>query len=389
MNEMKRNLFFIINSIFLFTVIGIGMQSCSDDDDKKTGTEAGDKTIELFVVDENDQSVIADVTIWRNGDSIKVVQVSGSYIYDVSDEANNTKFEFMAKRPGYISSEKKSVTLEYTGDCHCWKSDLTLMITQQSESFVVDQSETSTIRFTSYLDSERNVDMTIPARATDLQYLEISPTFVPTASSKGLLSRDAPNGTPALQILSIESDWDEVFNDGKTVTITFPLTQAIVDAVRQHGISLVFGTTDNATHTWESYPVTVDQGALTGTVQIPHFSVWYLTIGSTVTYEASNSLTVLLGTSACGLPVTVTYNQANLTLDKSYTDLFGLRNLSSVTQSYTAAAVSNMQVTVQAHCTQVNIAVSGTGVSFVYYQPPVVFSTIVSTCGSHVGGGGQ
>lgn len=388
MNEMKRNLFFIINSIFLFTIIGIGMQSCNDDDDKDD-TEPGKKTIELKVVDEDGDPAIADVTIWKNKDSINTVQVNGTYTYDVTNEANKTEFEFKAVRPGYVSSEKKSVTLEFTNDSHTWNASLTLIITQKSPSYVVDQSKDGTISFSSDLDSLRDVSMFIPAGATDLQYLEISPTFRPTSASRGRMAREAPNESFAMEILSIESDWHQNFKDGKKVKLTLPLAKGFVNAARIHNLNLEFGTSDNPSNTWESYPVTIDPNTFTATVEIPHFSTWYLTISNPVSIDIENSPVTTLGTSACGQPITVNFNQPNPTISDLYLDIFGLRHISTITQSYTASAVSNMQVTVQAYCEEAHVSISGTDISFIYYQPPVVFSTIVSTCGSHVGGGGQ
>lgn len=385
---MKRRLFFIINSIFLITVIGIGTQSCSDDDDKNDKPDSGDKSIEITVVDENGDPAIADVTIWKNQDSLTTVQVNGTYSYDVTNEVTNTKFEFMARRPGYISSERKSVTLEYTTDCHCWKSTLTLIITQQGASFVVDQSEDGTISFASDNDPSRDISIFIPAHATDLNYLEISPTLIQTPATRGFLSLDAPNTAPSKLILSIESDWNEKFNDGKMATLTFPLTKGFVDAVMKYDLHLGFGTTDNPTKIWESYPVTIDPNALTGTVSIPHFSTWYLTINEPITMDISNSSVTTLGTSACGEAITVTYNQPNPSINQAYLDLLGLEPLSSVTQSYTATAVSNMQVIVQGYSTAARVSILSTDISFIYYQPPVTFSTSVVSCG-HTGGGGQ
>lgn len=385
---MKRNLFFIINSIFLFTIIGIGMQSCNDDDDKDD-TEPGKKTIEIKVVDEEGQSVIADVTIWKNQDSLTMVQVNGTYTYDVTNEANKTEFDFVARRVGYASSKKESVTLNFSDDSHSWSSSVTLTITKQGASFVVDQSKDETINFSSGMDAQREVSMFIPAGATDLQYLEISPTFVPTAASKGFLSRDAPNGIPAMEILSIKTDWSGNFKDGKKVKLTFPLSRGFVSAAELHNLALAFGTNDTPTGTWESYPVTIDDRTLTGTVEIPHFSTWYLTLGNEVIFTETNSPIQTLGTSACGQPITVNYNQPNPQLSQLYLDIFGLKELSAITQSHTAAAVPNMQVTVRAYCSETDVNISGKGLSFVYFQPPVVFSTSVSDCGSHVGGGGQ
>lgn len=385
---MKQNLFFIINSIFLFTIIGIGMQSCSDDD-KDDNPDLGKKTIELQVVDKVGDPVIADVIIWKNQDSIKTVQVNGTYTYDVTNEANNTKFEFMAIRPGYLSSEKKSVTLEYSNESHSWNASLTLTIIQKAASYVVDQSKDESISFASDLDSVRDVSMFIPAGITDLQYLEISPTFKPTSASRGLLTREAPNESFAMEILSIESDWHENFKDGKKVKLSFPLARGFVNAARIHNLNLAFGTSDNPSNTWESYPVTIDYSTYIGTVEIPHFSTWYLTISNPVSIDIEKSPLTTLGTSSCGQSITVNFNQPNPPISDLYLDIFGLKHINSVTQSYTANAVSNMQVTVQAYCEEAHVSISGTDISFIYYQPPVVFSTTVSTCGSHVGGGGQ
>lgn len=385
---MKRRLFFIINSIFLITAIGIGTQSCSDDDDDKK-PDVGKKTIELKVFDDKGVSAIADVTVWKNQDSIAVIQVNGTYSYDVTNEANNTEFQFQARRPGYISSGKASVTLEYKDAKDTWSYPLTLTITEQSASFVVDQSEDGTISFSSHVDPSRDISIFIPAHATDLEYLEISPTLLQTPVTTGFLLLDAPNKAPSVTILSIESDWEETFNDGKMATLTFPLTEGFVKAVTQYGLSIGFGTADNKTKIWESYPVTIDPNALTGTVSIPHFSTWYLTISEPIEIKISNSPVMTLGTSACGEPITVTYSQPNPDINQTYIDLLGLRPLSSVTQSYTALAVPNMQVTVQGYCEKAEVSIPGTDVSFVYYQPPIVFTTTTATCGSHSGGGGQ
>ena len=134
---MKRKLFFIIiNSVFLFLMVGIGAQSCDDDDDKNEPTP-GKKTIELKIVDEEGKSSLADVTIWRNQDSLTMVQVNGTYTYDVTNVASGTRFDFMARRVGYASSKKEYVILEYSDDNHNWSSTVILTIVKQDRKSVV------------------------------------------------------------------------------------------------------------------------------------------------------------------------------------------------------------------------------------------------------------
>ncbi|MDR3061614.1 MAG: hypothetical protein LBU57_05830, partial [Dysgonamonadaceae bacterium] len=234
----------------------------------------------------------------------------------------------------------------------------------------------------------RQINVNVPAGAVDKE-VSFTPTSIPTAGSQGDIDADAPNGSFALEIIDIESNWTGNFLNGKTATFSFPLRQELINNTVKKGIPLFFGS--NSGGSWESYPVTINETTGTGTVSIPHFSRWYLTTNILIDISVSQTPFEILGTSSCGENVTVTFNKTNAPIPDFYRNVFGLTSLPNVSQDDTRTGQNGKYWIIRGRCVQKTVSISGTGVaipSYTYYRAPVTFSSTTVNC-DHSGGGGE
>ncbi len=385
---MKKNLFILAASAFLI-LGGVAFTACDDDPDTTPtppGEDIGKKLITIQVINESDQPVSADVAVTKDGTSASSVGVSGSYSYDVSKVSSGTVFTFKATQNGYFDSEVESVTLNYSNTSETFTSIVTLQITKKGNPVTLNPNQDNNFEVPSAKGGAAT-KVSVPAGAVD-RAVTLTPTSIPTAASRGNIAADSPNGSFSLKTIDLESDWSGSFLNGQKATFTFPLTQGIIDATVKKGIPLLFGS--NSSGTWESYPVTVNESALTGTVSIPHFSRWYLTTEIMINISAAQTSLETLGTGSCGENLNVTFTKTNPPVPEFYKQLFGWTSIPDVVQPNSEAGQNSKSWVIRGRCFQVTVSVSGVdGVpAYTFFRNPVTFSSSAISC-THEGGGGS
>ncbi len=384
---MKKNLF-ILTASSLLILGGLAFTTCDDDDPDPTPPveTAGKKLIVVQVVNESDQATSADVAITKDGAGIPSVTVAGTYSYDVTTASSGTVYKFTATKNGYIQSGEETITLNYANSSESVTSTVKLQITKKGDPVTLKPGQDNNFNVPAPTSTGGTVKVNVPAGAVD-RAVTLTPTSIPTAASKGTIAADSPNGSFSLKTIDLESDWSGSFLNGQKATFTFPLTQDLINATVKNGKPLLFGS--NSSGQWESYPVTVNEAALTGTVSIPHFSRWYLTTEIYVSVTTTQTPFETLGTGGCGAPLTAGFVKANTGIPAFFKQALGSAFIApEAIGSHSEDAIANKSWAIQGRCFQKTVTVTGLNIpTFTYFHGPVTFSSTATSC-THNGGSG-